>query len=284
MISTHTVLAIIAQKRPLDAMTGTEVGGEDEDGSGEENNISETESTASGNGDGTSDLIFALSDITNIISCLYNLSVAIRQPIPRDRLLKYAEIDLTHYEFYDNQHVLEKFPLAKPFLIKRLGNANTQRRQYFRYRLLHHEKIAKDVDRPSGIIRSQKLKNDVPISRAEGDQEVATKHLSQGKPKTATVVTAARTTTTVSIVLKSTMPPSPLDNIEIESDGGQTATSFGTMMETATVKELQVPDPPNLNNALSGNVFECPYCYYLVAVKNTKAWRYACPLGHTGIF
>jgi len=93
-----------------------------------------------------SELVFMLDDIAHIISCLYTLSVAMRQPVPQDRHRKYAEIDLSHYEFFDNQHVLEKFPNAKPLLIKRLRSANTQRRQYFKYRQLHHEKIARGLE------------------------------------------------------------------------------------------------------------------------------------------
>jgi len=64
---------------------------------------------------------------------------------------------------------------------------------------------------------------------------------------TGTVITAAKTSTTISIVPKSpvlrTQPV--LDTIEAESDGGQTATSCGTVMETGIVKLLKVADPPD---------------------------------------
>ena len=118
--------------------------GELDTGSMEDDDILDSGSTTSGNNDVLSDLVFMLEDVANIISCLYSLSAAMRQPA--HRLQNYAEIDMSHYKFFDNQHVFEQFPNAEQFLIQRLGNANTQRRQYFKYRLLHHEKIAKGLD------------------------------------------------------------------------------------------------------------------------------------------
>ena len=95
--------------------------------------------------------------------------------------------------------------------------------------------------------------------------------------KTQEQLSAAKTSTTISIVPKSavlrTQPV--LDTIEAESEGSQTATSFGTIMETGKVKLLKVPDPPDADVVFAGNAFQCPYCYYLIIVKSPRAWRYA---------
>lgn len=91
-------------------------------------------------------LVFILDDTADIISCLYNLSVAIRQPAPQDRLKKYGTIEMLHFRESDEKHVREKFPSAEPFLIQRLGSANTQRRKYFKYQLIYYEKIARGLD------------------------------------------------------------------------------------------------------------------------------------------
>ena len=205
-----------------------------------------------------------------------------RQPVPQDRLRKYAEIDLSHYEFFDNQHVLEKFPNADPFLIKRLGNANTQRRQYFKYRLLHHERIAKGLEgvgrAVSSISPPQILdsvpKPDYPVPHhtdpVRGNDDMPSRGATNQD-------TMAKTSTTISIVPKSSVAR-VLDTIEVESDGGQTTTSFGTIMEAATgnskVKLLKVPDPPDADRVFAGSAFQCPYCYTLIIVKNSKAWEY----------
>ncbi|KAI5781715.1 hypothetical protein DFH27DRAFT_656576 [Peziza echinospora] len=76
----------------------------------------------------SAELTFLLDDIANIISCLYNLSVSIRQPAPLYRKNLYPDIDLTLYHLYDHSHVFQNFPRADQFLIERLGKANTERR------------------------------------------------------------------------------------------------------------------------------------------------------------
>lgn len=253
-------------------------GGEDGESDGEEFNDNVSASEA-GSGPLLSDLVFMLGDIANIISCLYTLSVAIRQPVPQDRLRKYAEIDLSHYEYFDNQHVLEKFPNAKPLLIQRLGNANTQRRQYLKYRSLHYEKIAKGLE---GVERAIPVDKSI-VPALDDVVEAVPDHADPGEGHhisswgttdhgAETVITS----TTISIVPKSAVVPA-LDTIEAESDEGQTATSFGTIMETSDseVKLLKVPDPPDADHVFAGNAFQCPYCFSLIIVKNSKAWQYA---------
>ena len=283
------------QHNPLDSDPSIEEGEETDDDeeieSDEEEfddkvSDSDSASSESGNSSPLSDLVFKLDDIANIISCLYTLSVAMRQPAPQDRLRKYGEIDMSHYEFFDNQHALEKFPSANPCLIKRLGNANTQRRQYFRYRLLHHEKIAKgldvgpavSVDKPTirGLL-ADPVQGNYMSSRSAINQGAGTVITSQD---TGAVITShgtgtVITSTTISIVPKGTVLRT-LDTIEAESDGGKTATSYGTIMETenSKVKLLRVPDPPDADHVFAGNAFQCPYCYSLIIVSNSKAWQY----------
>jgi len=215
-----------------------------------------------------------LNDIVTIISCLCTLSVAMRQPVPQDRFPKYAEIDMSHYELFDNQYVLEKFPKANPLLIKRLGNANTQRRQYFKYRLLHHERIAKGLEGMGSVISVDKSTPpglDVLDSDPVQGNDMSSRSATNQDTLTGTegeVITAAKTSTTISNVPKSS----------VESDGGQTATSFGTIMEEAAgnskVKLLKVPDPPDADRVFAGNAFQCPYCCTMIIVKNSKAWQY----------
>ena len=198
-----------------------------------------------GSGSPLSDLTFKLDDIANIISCLYTLSVTIRQPAHQDRLRGYAEIDLSHYESFDNQHVREKFPNAKPFLIKRLVNANTQRRQYF-HRAAEIANRFKHVEPAISV--------DKPTLPALDNMAVS--------------VSVSKSTHTHPIH-RDAQPA-----IESESDGDETATSFGTMMETGGAKLLKVPDPPDADRAFAGDAFQCPYCYSLIIVKNSRAWQY----------
>lgn len=57
------------------------------------------------------DFQYALADITDIITCLYALSIAIQEPSLRDRLHKYQEIQVSHYELYENLRARDKFPV-----------------------------------------------------------------------------------------------------------------------------------------------------------------------------
>ena len=94
-------------------------------------------------------------DIVHIITCLYKFSIAIQSPAPRERLHKIALINVSHFENWDIQHINGMFYPVDPEnnfrieeeLSKRLGKANTKRRQLLKYYEAHHKKIAKHIDK-----------------------------------------------------------------------------------------------------------------------------------------
>ena len=90
----------------------------------------------------TTELEQTMRDIHDIISSLYELSIMLRDPAPRDRLLKLAAIDVSYFEQWDKMHVVHKFPKAHSILVERLARANIKRRQYFKYLEKHHYKLA----------------------------------------------------------------------------------------------------------------------------------------------
>jgi len=230
-----------------------------------------------------SELVFMLDDIAHIISCLYMLSVAMRQPVPQDRHRKYAEINLSHYchttNFLITSLSLKSSPTQSRFSLSdsevqtrngdSISNIGSSITRQFQGR-------SDTRDQQFQLIRQQfqGLKITIPIAHVDtvnyGADPV---HVQE---EAGTVITAAKTSTAISIVPKSavlrTQPV--LDTIEAESDGGQTATSFGTVMETGKVKLLKVPDPPDADVVFAGSAFQCPYCYCLI-VKDPRAWRYA---------
>jgi hypothetical protein len=83
-----------------------------------------------------------LLDVNNTITCLYNLSIAIANPAPRDRLEKCASIDVSHYHQHDIEHASQQFPVAEKYLLNRLGKANSKRRQLLQYYERHHKRVA----------------------------------------------------------------------------------------------------------------------------------------------
>ncbi|KAM7216340.1 hypothetical protein V8F06_008262 [Rhypophila decipiens] len=72
--------------------------------------------------------------------------LTIRNPAPHDRFAaSVPAIDTDHYEPFDIQHVQGKFGQADQWLAARLGKAISRRRQYFKYRERHHQKLAEGL-------------------------------------------------------------------------------------------------------------------------------------------
>ncbi|KAI5777176.1 hypothetical protein EDC01DRAFT_624436 [Geopyxis carbonaria] len=172
-----------------------------------------------------------LFKIKTIITCLYRLSITIRNPALRDRSQKYARIDLSHYEQWDIRRVADKFINAEDFLTTRLGKANTKRRQYLYYEKIHHENIAE--------------MNDDGLSSFAKSQTTATAFI-----------------------------PTPNTTFDegTMAEEAMSQTTLATTMTTSVGSEeiLKVPDPPNL---ILDEPFECPYCFKIVEVQSTIAWR-----------
>ncbi|KAI5808622.1 hypothetical protein DFH27DRAFT_233036 [Peziza echinospora] len=205
-----------------------------------------------------SDLTLTICDIAHVITCLCQLSVLIRQTNPKDRIHKYAAIPMSHFQPYDRAHAQTKHPSAPEYLAQRLGDANTQRRQFFEYRRLHHEKIAKFVD-------------DMMVNEAHG-QAGGEAELEE---EAHTVITKAQTMTTISTVPGQIELPVEFRAADFESVSGETTTSIGSMYMAENQGAsgfLQIPRPPNADFVFEGNPFMCPYCYCIIAVRNTRAW------------
>jgi len=89
----------------------------------EEFDVPDSESTFSESGSSSplSDLVFKLDDIAHIISCLYTLSAAMRQPAPQDRLRKYAEEEFS-WRFPRFSNLLT--PLTDDYLEQQMNSTN----------------------------------------------------------------------------------------------------------------------------------------------------------------
>ncbi|RBA19098.1 hypothetical protein FPRO05_10027 [Fusarium proliferatum] len=121
---------------------------------------------------GPSEISQIFSVIVEDINCLFRLSVSIHNPSPHDRFKKACLIDTSVFEQYDVQHVCNKLSKAPKPIAERLGKANSRRRQYFKYRELHHKKLASgleldDEDQIQSTVASslpEDLKANEPIS------------------------------------------------------------------------------------------------------------------------
>lgn len=143
-----------------------------------------------------------------------------------------------------------------------------------KYHQRHHDKIARYVDLP--------LAPEIPelgVDVADEDEAskavdtevnlVDPKTFALSKPGPATLATTMNTQTTVTTVK---FAPKNLDDIEAESDTGQSQTSFATSTSGDADWKIRVPPPPNAGESLEGNPFECPYCFTMIVVHSSRSW------------
>lgn len=212
----------------------------------------------------TSELQSLLKDIRHIISSLYNISIAIRNPVPRESLAEFAAIDVSHFKPWDIDYIRHKFPGAPEYLIQRLGEANCKRRQLLRYYKNYHDKIARYIDPPlpsneaacpSASAKINQVANDI---RDEGDIIPCFK-------SPAVVSTTPQPQTTVAAIR-----PEAIALAELESDSDHLSQTSST---TDQCIDIQVPPPPNLDAAIDGKPFQCPYCYQVIKIDDLRSWR-----------
>ncbi|KAF5590632.1 zinc finger transcription factor ace1 [Fusarium pseudoanthophilum] len=113
---------------------------------------------------GTHELSQIFAAIVEDINCLLRLSVSIHNPASHDRFKKASLTDTSDYEPFDVQHVCNKLSEAPKPVAERLGKAITRRRQYFKYRELHHDKLTSgleldDDDQTQSTVASSLPKN-----------------------------------------------------------------------------------------------------------------------------
>ena len=201
------------------------------------------------------------SNIKNMITLLYRILIAIRPARRQESSQEYSELDLHHWEPYDDRHVADKFPAvmnnSSQFLLKRLARANTERRKFFQYQKAHREKLARSCKNIEA--------HDFEAREFEAPE--------------GTVLTKVSTLQDLRI------PPTSVpdadefvfetEDMEVNSDGGCTQTSYAPtslFSKDTGLHNLSVP-PPNADRAYCGEPFECPYCRYPITVANVRSWQ-----------
>ena len=191
----------------------------------------------------------------------------IHKPTPKDRYARLATLDPID-DRYDQNHVWEKYPCARslPWLIERVGKANAKRRQYFLYREKHREKLSQGVTedaRPIAdkIPESKSVKN-IPSHNVD----VEFHSQPSGQRSRETFPSTAATT----LILKANSNVD-LSLIEVESDAGQSMTSFATSVGEGSDQNVQFPPQPEAS--MNEREFECPYCWTIVTVRNWQGWK-----------
>jgi hypothetical protein len=214
--------------------------------------------------------------ICHVITCLYKLSITIRNPAPRDRLKKCESIKISHFEFFDIRHAGEKYPRVRDFLRDRLGKANTKRRQLFRYHKEHHDKLSQNINvpRPVNFPVIQHGQNNEASAGGEelkmtkNDDENLLEGHSQIEKGPSTIAKTVNTLTTISTYVQS---PSNQKIEVIDLDDSLSQTSYAPSI-AATGSTIHVPLPPDAAETLDGKPFECPYCCSIISVSSEILW------------
>ncbi|KAK3685899.1 hypothetical protein B0T22DRAFT_482821 [Podospora appendiculata] len=185
-----------------------------------------------------------LFSIVEVINCLFRLSVSIRNPTPHDRFKRSAFTDTSTYEPYDIGHVRMKFPSAEGPIVDRVGKSISRRRQFFKYRELHHQKLARGLEHDS---------DELAVPEDTGKSTIASsipQHLK-------TSMTGNR------------MNPETVNEDELSDGGRSQATSYATASTTNTAR----PKIPPMPKQATGEPFECPFCFQIILVTSKAAWK-----------
>ncbi|GKU02773.1 transcription factor [Fusarium langsethiae] len=223
----------------------------------------------------TTTLSTLLLDVGEAIDCLLRLSVAIANPAPHERFRKLGagpSEDVSFYEPHDIAYVRDKFPMVKDELANALGKLITRRRQFFKYRLAHHEKLASGIE----TLASNRETD-------TGHTEVIPKTVASSLPEQFKA-------------LAKFDPQAAVIDEDIRSDTGISETSYATSARVAfegTDQEIRKPGPPlrvpPRPSAAENGIFECPFCYRMISAKTRTAWKrhvfgdlrpYTCVLSH----
>lgn len=185
-----------------------------------------------------SELSQIMETLSEVITCLFQLSMSIRNPVPHDHIINSASDPTSSYEGFDKNHVQSKHPSADHDLVERMGKAITRRRSYLKYRESRHSRLARGIiDVDSGLANT-----------IQGGSTVATSlppEVAVGEDRDA--------------------PDSdPFSLGDIISQ-----TSFAT--SASGNRSMRPPPPPP--ESRNGQAFECPLCFYIITVSSKTSWE-----------
>lgn len=147
-------------------------------------------------------------DISELIAGLHRLSTSVRNPIMARRYKKTTSPETSFFEPYDIEHVRNKFPGASTSLTCRLGNANSRRRRWLKYRELHAKELEQD---PKDVYASTRLsKTTVSSFKSES---IFDSHADTDTYESSTLMSATSDATSANGCSEIRVPPMPNEAI-----------------------------------------------------------------------
>ncbi|KAL8657717.1 MAG: hypothetical protein Q9226_001640 [Calogaya cf. arnoldii] len=200
---------------------------------------------------------FLISVIFEYIGSLYKLLKNLRRTTVHEKYIRSAskESDASHFAIADQRHIEDKFPIASKVLVRRLGLANTRRRQQLKYWEEHHAIPGQDLS--SALYSKQSGLG----SGENGVSKSTTKASHDGQIPSSSVSTPSK----ASHQSLTTVAQSLLQ--DDASLSGQRNTVYAPSQPERS-SNLRVPNVPNVPADQAS--FECPYCHAQLNTSDMK--------------
>ena len=199
--------------------------------------------------------------MTANLDALFKTSMFIRRFAPQDRRLR-ASRTKPFDSRTDKLYVKDKFPRLigqeAAWLADRLGEANARRRQYFKYRRDHHERLASEPD--EGDVAQELPAVVKECIFDDRSSQGGTKITSQTKPSilAETEATAFEIDQPTNVIGEEFIAPAP------------SIISFATSIAKDSEVERVFPAyPPEADDG----PFSCPYCFTFQQLRRPHAER-----------
>jgi hypothetical protein len=211
------------------------------------------------------------SAMKDIVQHLYKMSMVIRQPIPMDKIAKAAGIPVGHYETFDCNHVRDCYPMAASQLQSRLASAITCRRQYLIYRERHHQALSRPARPNKDSEFSELFVKIAPTARSGlfiknlDRKSIGTREGTEIMTQSGSQKPSTKATTFVPPDIKMpVLEPDYTSEADMQSNYSSTYSSRD---------ETVIPPCPVDLTASDTLPFECPFCFFIVKIKNVRRWR-----------
>ena len=198
--------------------------------------------------------------LNDLVTSLLKLSLVIQSSSRRGKFARSSR-DKPYNTKSDILHVLESFPFAAKnhALVERLGKANAQRRQWLAYRRNHRERLSSF----EGSVWDQ-------VDNAQSQQEASSADVAS------VVSISTRPSNELTLRDNSTTATTFYEDVQEQfnqgvGDENASEVSFSASSVSGRDKvPLEIPRMPS--EAASGEPFECPFCFIIIAVPNLQTW------------
>lgn len=209
----------------------------------------------------------------DIITLLMELGHMLVDPAPQDRLLHFSHSDAG---YFDERHIEEKFQKADNYLVRRLGRANWQRRQYFSS-LRDKEQNVTGSRYEITDFEERDDAFDTSDSGSDSSQQLARRLSLLPVPEPATDLPSTATTSTGSAQMSSFRDEGYSSLRQTRSTALteiSDSLSAGKRDRKDAPTRYRIPPPSGRQNPFSGESFRCTYCaHVLTNVKTYQEWK-----------